>query len=170
MKTVKINNESRTKPIEFDTCISGCFSKYLYLNWWENSQETPLRYNFFIYHRKKTAIAKLIYKRITKNIFNKNEKRCRDVKTQKPCKQDWEANIGPKITSSTYVGLYGSDFGSYVSFPVLFAWFLGFDIPTSFFIFIENVFCYSCFHRFFFWIVWIFFCRLTIYHYEIIQL
>ena len=24
---------------------------------------------------------------------------CRDVKTQKACKQDWEANIEPKITS-----------------------------------------------------------------------
>ena len=75
--------------------------------------------------------------RIIKNIFNKNE-RCRDVKTQKACKQGWEANIGPKITSilpyistalcilfyssvSTYVELYGSDFGSYVSFPTLFA-------------------------------------------------
>ena len=37
--------------------------------------------------------------RIIKNIFNKNERRCRDVKTQKACKQGWEANIGPKITS-----------------------------------------------------------------------
>ena len=36
---------------------------------------------------------------IIKNIFNKNERRCRDVKTQKACKQGWEANIGPKITS-----------------------------------------------------------------------
>ena len=36
---------------------------------------------------------------IKKNIFNKNERRCRDVKTQKACKQGWEANIGPKITS-----------------------------------------------------------------------
>ena len=35
--------------------------------------------------------------RIIKNIFNKNERRCRDVKTQKACKQGWEANIGPKI-------------------------------------------------------------------------
>ena len=37
--------------------------------------------------------------RIIKNVFNKNERRCRDVKTQKACKQGWEANIGPKITS-----------------------------------------------------------------------
>ena len=37
--------------------------------------------------------------RIIKNIFNKNERRCRDVKTPKACKQGWEANIGPKITS-----------------------------------------------------------------------
>ena len=35
-------------------------------------------------------------------------------------------------------------FGSYVSFPTLFAYFLGFDIPTSSFTFIENVFYYSC--------------------------
>ena len=89
--------------------------------------------------------------RIIKNILNKNERRCRDVKTQKACKQGWEANIGPKITSTstytaikqntkscTYVGLYGGDFGSYVSFPTLFACFLGFDVPTSSFIFIEN--------------------------------
>ena len=43
---------------------------------------------------------------------------------------------------STCVGLYGSglfNFGSYVSLPTLFAWFLGFDVPTSSFIFIENV-------------------------------
>ena len=47
---------------------------------------------------------------------------------------------------STYVGLYGSglfNFVSYVSFPTLFTCFLGFDIPTSSFIFIENVFYYS---------------------------
>ena len=105
--------------------------------------------------------------RIIKNIFNKNERRCRDVKTQKACEQGWEANIGPKIKQatsiltyistalcillysgvSTYVGLYGSglfNFGSYVSLPTLFACFLGFDVPTSSFIFIENVFYYSC--------------------------
>ena len=49
---------------------------------------------------------------------------------------------------STYVGLYGSglfNFGSYVSLPTLFACFLGFDVPTSSFIFIENVFYYSLF-------------------------
>ena len=44
---------------------------------------------------------------------------------------------------STYVGLYGSglfNFRSYVNLPTLFACFLGFDFPTSSFIFIENVF------------------------------
>ena len=41
----------------------------------------------------------IYYTRIIKNIFNKNERRCRDVKTQKACKQGWEANIGHKITS-----------------------------------------------------------------------
>ena len=39
--------------------------------------------------------------RIIKNIFNKSERRCRDVKTQKACKQGWEANIGPKIKQTT---------------------------------------------------------------------
>ena len=39
----------------------------------------------------------IIITRIIKNIFNKNERRCRDVKTQKACKQGWEANIGRKI-------------------------------------------------------------------------
>ena len=34
-----------------------------------------------------------------KKHFNKNERRCRDVKTQKARKQGLEANIGPKITS-----------------------------------------------------------------------
>ena len=78
--------------------------------------------------------------RIIKNIFNQNERRCRDIKTQKACEQGWEA-------VSTYVRLYGSglfNFGSYVSFPTLFTCFLGFDIPTSSFILIENVFYYSC--------------------------
>ena len=62
--------------------------------------------------------------RIIKNIFNKSERRCRDVKTQKACKQGWEANIGPYIISThtaikqntkscNYVGLYGSVFGPY---------------------------------------------------------
>ena len=32
-----------------------------------------------------------------KNIFNKNGKRCKDVKTQKACEQGWEVNVGPKI-------------------------------------------------------------------------
>ena len=36
---------------------------------------------------------------IKKSVSNKNERRCREVKTQKECKQGWEANIGPKITS-----------------------------------------------------------------------
>ena len=55
--------------------------------------------------------------------------------------------IKQNIKSCTYVGLYGSslfNFGSYVSLPTLFTCFLGFDIPTSSFIFIENVFYYSC--------------------------
>ena len=38
-----------------------------------------------------------------KNIFNENERRCRDVKTQKACEQGWEANIGPKIKQTTSI-------------------------------------------------------------------
>ena len=41
--------------------------------------------------------------RIIKNIFNKNERRCRDIKTQKACEQGWEANIGPKIKQTTSI-------------------------------------------------------------------
>ena len=40
---------------------------------------------------------------VKKSIFNKNEKRCRDVKTQKACEQGWEANIGPKIKQTTSI-------------------------------------------------------------------
>ena len=61
--------------------------------------------------------------------------------------------IKQNTKSCTYVGLYGSGLfnsGSYVSFPTLFACFLSFDVYTSSFIFIENVFYYSCFHCFFF--------------------
>ena len=38
-----------------------------------------------------------------KNILNKNETRCRDVKTQKACKQGWKANIVPKIKQTTSI-------------------------------------------------------------------
>ena len=37
-----------------------------------------------------------------KNIFNNNE-RCRDVKTQKACKQGWETKIGRKIKQTTSI-------------------------------------------------------------------
>ena len=40
---------------------------------------------------------------MTDNIFNKNERRCRDVKTQKASKQGWEANLGPKIKQTTSI-------------------------------------------------------------------
>ena len=52
----------------------------------------------FTSFRKKT-----IKTRIIKNIFNKNERRCRDVKTQKASKQGWEANLGPKIKQTTSI-------------------------------------------------------------------
>ena len=38
-----------------------------------------------------------------KNIFIKNEGRCRDVKTQKACEQGWEVNVGPKIKQTTSI-------------------------------------------------------------------
>ena len=52
----------------------------------------------FIHSEKKTMETRII-----KNIFNKNERRCRDVKTQKACEQGWEANIGPKIKQTTSI-------------------------------------------------------------------
>ena len=54
--------------------------------------------NIFTSFRKKTMETRII-----KNIFNKNERRCRDVKTQKACEQGWEANIGPKIKQTTSI-------------------------------------------------------------------
>ena len=43
-----------------------------------------------------------IYKN-NKNIFNKIEERCRDIKTQKACKQGWEVNVGPKLKQTTSI-------------------------------------------------------------------
>ena len=43
------------------------------------------------------------YNKNNKNIFNKNEGRCRDVKTQKACEQGWEVNVGPKIKQTTSI-------------------------------------------------------------------
>ena len=51
---------------------------------------------------------------------------------------------------STYVGLYGSGLFNFGSHLTLFACFLGFDIPTSSFIFIGNVFLLFLFPLFFF--------------------
>ena len=51
--------------------------------------------------------------------------------------------IKQNTKSCTYVGLYGSGLFNFGSHLTLFACFLGFDIPTSSFIFIGNVF-YSC--------------------------
>ena len=48
--------------------------------------------------------SKAVINRINnKKIFNKNEKRCRDVKTQTACKQDWKFNVGPKIKQTTSI-------------------------------------------------------------------
>ena len=46
------------------------------------------------------------------------------------------------LLTCTYVGLYGNDLFNFVpaAIPTLFTYFLGFDISTYAFIFIENVF------------------------------
>ena len=41
--------------------------------------------------------------RIIKNIFNKNGRRCRDVKTQNICEQGREVNVGPRIKQTTSI-------------------------------------------------------------------
>ena len=56
-------------------------------------------YKKYSHHSEKKAMET----RIIKNIFNKNERRCRDVKTQKLCEQGWEANIGHKIKQTTSI-------------------------------------------------------------------
>ena len=50
-----------------------------------------------------TNYCRFISYKNNKNIFNKNEGRCRDVKTQKACKQGWEVNVGPKIKQTTSI-------------------------------------------------------------------
>ena len=99
-----------------------------------------------IYKNIHTIQEKTMVTRIIKNMFNKNERRCSDVKTP---------NIQPSIStytaikrntkSCTYVGLYWKEFGSYVSFPTLFACFFGFWHPYIFFHFHwKCFFYYSC--------------------------
>ena len=56
-------------------------------------------YKNYSHHSEKKAMET----RIIKNIFNKNERRYSDVKTQKACEQGWEANIGPKIKQTTSI-------------------------------------------------------------------
>ena len=60
--------------------------------------QSPFMYMYFDHY---TSIHN--YTRIIKNIFNKNERRCRDFKTQKACEQGWDANIGPKIKQTTSI-------------------------------------------------------------------
>ena len=57
------------------------------------------KYSQIIHHSKKTTVET----RIIKNIFNKNESGCREVKTQNVCEQGWEVNIGPKIKQTTSI-------------------------------------------------------------------
>ena len=56
----------------------------------------------YIQTRASTCIQEQVHKD-NKNIFNKNGRRYRDVKTQKVCEQGWEANIhvGAKIKQTT---------------------------------------------------------------------
>ena len=56
------------------------------------------KYSQIIYHSEKNNGNKN-----NKNIFNKNEGRCRDVKTQKACEQGWEVNVGLKIKQTTSI-------------------------------------------------------------------
>ena len=62
-------------------------------------------YQYFCYLQKIFTIQqkKAMETRIIKNIFNKNGRRCRDVKTQKVCEQGWEVNVGPKIKQTTSI-------------------------------------------------------------------
>ena len=55
--------------------------------------------HIYSHHSEKKAMET----RIIKNIFNNNERRCRDVKTQKACEQGREANIGPKIKQTSSI-------------------------------------------------------------------
>ena len=57
-----------------------------------------IKYSQIIYHSEKNNGNKN-----NKNIFNKNERRCRDVKTQKACEQGCEVNVGPKIKQTTSI-------------------------------------------------------------------
>ena len=60
--------------------------------WHITYTSTSAIYKKYSHHSKKKMETRII-----KNIFNKNLRRCRDVKTKKACEQGWEANIGPKI-------------------------------------------------------------------------
>ena len=54
-------------------------------------------------HKSSTAQKKNNGNKNNKNIFNENEERCRDVKTQKACEQGREVNVGPKIKQTTSI-------------------------------------------------------------------
>ena len=68
------------------------------LQWWTSLVAIYIKYSQIIYHSEKNNGNKN-----NKNIFNKNEGRCRDVKTQKACEQGWEVNVGPKIKQTTSI-------------------------------------------------------------------
>ena len=56
-----------------------------------------ISYNLHQYFYSHRSEKKTMETRIIINIFNKNERRCRDVKTPKACEQGRETNIGHKI-------------------------------------------------------------------------
>ena len=63
-----------------------------------------LKTNYFLIYRVLYHILRLsLIMKNDKNIFNKNGKRCRDVKTKKACKQGWEVNVVPKIKQTTSI-------------------------------------------------------------------
>ena len=59
-------------------------------------------------NREMTTISSLYFPKGDHNVIivmclDYNERRCRDVKTQKACEQGWEANMGPKIKQTTSI-------------------------------------------------------------------
>ena len=73
--------------ISYDISLTPVFLLYIYK-----------KYSQIIHHSKKTMETRII-----KNIFNKNGRRCRDVKTQKACEQGRWVNRGPKIKQTTSI-------------------------------------------------------------------
>ena len=54
-------------------------------------------------YKKYSQIIRHSEKKQKRIIKIKNERRCRDVKTSKVCKQGWEINVVPKIKQTTSI-------------------------------------------------------------------